>query len=128
MGNIAPRWVKIASRRGNIGPTQSQRERETERQTDRQTDRQKERKKERNKERKIRRPGRSAPFHIEGCRRDARRLASYLLLLSPLYRPTFALRWAGARLSGVSLKIRSWNTASSCGTWLCEWKKAKHHR
>ena len=73
MGNIAPRWAKIASRCGNIGPTQSQRERERERETEKtektetDTDRDRDRDGDRDgkKERKIHTPGRSAPFHIE---------------------------------------------------------------
>ena len=52
---------------------------------------------------------RSAPFHIEGCCRDARRPGPRRLMsfASTLYHPTFALCWAGARLSGVRLKIRA---------------------
>ena len=42
MGNIAPRWAKIASRCGNIGPTQSQKERERDTETETETDRQRE--------------------------------------------------------------------------------------
>ena len=40
---IAPRWAKIASRCGNIGPTQSHKERDREGERDRDRDRQKER-------------------------------------------------------------------------------------
>ena len=46
MGNIAPRWAKIASRCGNIGPTQSQRKRErgeTETETEREREGERER-------------------------------------------------------------------------------------
>ena len=39
MGNIAPRWIQIASRCGNIGPTQFQTERERERDRDRDRER-----------------------------------------------------------------------------------------
>ena len=53
-------------------------------------------------------PGRSASFHIEGCCRDARRpgprrLMSFASITSTVLH--VPLRWAGARLSGVSLKI-----------------------
>ena len=92
-------------------PPHSLRERERERQKGRQTDRtgQTERKKRKKtkKERYVD-PGGQPPSTLKDVAGMPDVLASYLLLLSPLYRPTFALRWAGARLSGVSLKIRSW--------------------
>ena len=49
MGNIAPRWIQIASRCGNIGPTQFQTERERERDRDRERERE-ERERERERQ------------------------------------------------------------------------------
>ena len=52
-------------------------------------------------------PGRSAPFHIEGCCRGSTSPppSPHVFCLYPLYHSTVALCWAGARLSGVSFKI-----------------------
>ena len=83
MGNIAPRWAKTASRCGNIGLTQSQKERERERQR-RPRQRQPRQRQRRPRQRQRRQRPRRTAGHVQDGSPDFGVYQVYARAVSPL--------------------------------------------